>query len=212
MLLGATASPALEFRPHSSGNATVNAIEVVGRLEPGDAVALQAYIARLPEKDLTVVYLNSQGGAFEEAMALGRLFHRLKIRTAVVGKGVACSHACSIAFLGGRDARTGEPWRAKGSTALLGFRSIKIDWPDRDYSAQDMSSAIARTQRMALAMADYLTEVGASLEFLRLSLKAPATSASHMSNEDALALGLYVIDDKTGELTGPSAPKPRAQF
>ena len=98
---------------------------------------------------------------------LGRFFHRAKIRTAVVGKDVVCSSACTTAFLGGRDPETAEPWRAKGATAQLGFHSFKIDWVDKEYTAQDMSMAIARTQRMTLAMADYMTEVGASLEFLR---------------------------------------------
>ena len=45
---------------------------------------------------------------------------------------------------------------------------------------------------MTLAMADYMTEVGASLEFLRARLKAPADSMNYMSNEDALSLGVYI--------------------
>ena len=66
-----------------------------------------------------------------------------------------------------------------------------------------MSMAIARTQRMTLAMADYMNDVGAGLEFLRARLKAPATGMNYMSNEEALSLGLYVVNDKTGELIRP---------
>jgi hypothetical protein len=209
LLLSTDGVSALEFLKHASDSATVNAIEVKGKVEPGDSVALQTYIAKLPAKSLTVVYLNSPGGSFDEGMALGRLFYRSKIRTAVIGKGVVCSSACTSAFLGGRDPKTGEPWRAKGSTALLGFHSFRITWADRDYTAQDMSVAIARTQRMTLAMADYMTEVGASLEFLRAHLKSPAAGMSYMSNDEVLSLGVYVIDDRTGELIVPEPLKIR---
>jgi hypothetical protein len=98
---------------------------------------------------------------------------------------------------------TGKPWRAKGSTARLGFHSFKVDWADKDYTAQDMSMAVARAQKMTLAMADYMKEVDASLGFLRARLKAPATGMHYMSNEEALSLGLYVINEKTGELISP---------
>jgi len=207
MLLGADASLALEFAKHAADSETVNAIEVKGKIEMGDAVALQAYIAKLPQKQVTVVYLNSLGGSLEEGMALGRLFHREKIRTAVIGKDVVCSSACSTAFLGGRDPETAGPWRAKGSTARLGFHSFKIDWADKEYTAQDMSNAIARTQKMTLAMADYMTEVGANLEFLRARLKAPVDGMNFMSNEEALSLGIYIVNDKTGELITPASLK-----
>ena len=106
LLFSANASSALEFRTHAADSETVKAIEVKGNIETGDAMALQAYIAKLPEKKITVVYLNSPGGSLEEGMALGRLFHRAKIRTAVIGKDVICSSACTTAFLGGRDPET----------------------------------------------------------------------------------------------------------
>ncbi|TMJ78224.1 MAG: hypothetical protein E6G91_00645 [Alphaproteobacteria bacterium] len=71
--------------------------------------------------------------------------------------------------------------------------------------------AIARTQRMTLAMADYMTEVGASLEFLRARLKATAASMNYMSNEEALSLGVYIVNDKTGELITPESLKKPAR-
>jgi len=62
---------------------------------------------------------------------------------------------------------------------------------------------VARAQKMTLAMADYMKEVDASLGFLRARLKAPATGMNYMSNEEALSLGLYVINERTGELISP---------
>ena len=133
-MLGASASSALEFAKHSSDSETVNAIEVKGKIETGDAVALQAYIAKLPIKRRPPSTSTRSAARFDEGMALGRFFHRAKIRT-VVGAGVTCTSACTTAFLGGRDPETGKPWRAKGSTARLGFHSFKIDWADKDYTA-----------------------------------------------------------------------------
>lgn len=202
-LFGAGAASALEFAKHATDGDNVNAIAVRGKVMPGDTAALKAYIARLPVKPVTAVYLDSPGGSLEEGMALGRYFHSAGIRTIVAGAGVVCSSACSTAFLGGRDAETGKPWRAKGSAAHLGFHSFRFDWPDRSYTASDMSRAIAKTQAMTLAMAEYLKEVDAGLEFLRARLRAPATGMHFMSNEEALSLGLYVLDERTGELIRP---------
>jgi hypothetical protein len=209
MLLAGTPGSALELGRHASDGPTLNAIEAKGRIEVGDAVALQAYIAKLPPKKTIAIYLNSPGGSYEEGIALGRFFHRAKIRT-VVPANALCSSACTTAFLGGRDAETDKPWRAKSSTARLGFHSFKINWPDKDYTPQDMSTAIARTQRMTLEMADYMTEVGASLQFLRARLKAPAAEMHFMSNEEALALGVIIINDRTGELITSDFLKTRA--
>ena len=136
-------------------------------------------------------------------MALGRYFMRARIRTVVAGAGVVCASACSMAFLGGHDAETGKPWRAKGSAASLGFHPFRFDWPEKTYTARDMSQAIARTQVLTLATADYMKEVGASLDFLRVRLKAPTTGMHYVSNEEALSLGLYVLDETTGELIRP---------
>ena len=43
--------------------------------------------------------------------------------------------------------------------------------------------------------------------FLRARLKAPADGMHYMSNEDALSLGVYIINDKTGELIAPESLK-----
>jgi hypothetical protein len=176
---------------------------VRGKVMPGDTAAFKAYVARLPAKPVTAVYLDSPGGSLEEGMTLGRYFHSAGIRTLVADAGAVCTSACSTAFLGGRDRETGKPWRAKGSAARLGFHSFRFDWPDRSYTSQDMSRAIAKTQNLTLAMADYLKDVDAGLEFLRARLRAPATGMHFMSNEEALSLGLYVLDEKTGELIRP---------
>lgn len=203
MLACAGAASALEFSRHPSDSASLNAIEARGRIEVGDTAALKAYIDTLPVKQATAIHLNSQGGSLDEGMTLGRFFYSAGIRTIVAGPNAVCNSACSTAFLGGRDVLTGKPWRAKGSTAQLGFHSFRFDWPNREYSAQDMSRAIARTQAMTLAMAEYMREVDASLEFLRARLRAPASGMNYMTNEQALSLGLYVIDDKSGEIIHP---------
>ncbi len=74
-LFGAGAASALEFAKHATDGDNVNAIAVRGKVMPGDTAALKAYIARLPAKPVTAVYLDSPGGSLEEGMALGRYFH-----------------------------------------------------------------------------------------------------------------------------------------
>jgi hypothetical protein len=74
ILLGPSAASALEFARHGGDSDALNAIEARGRIEPGDTAALEAFVARLPRKRATAVYLNSGGGSLDEGMALGRFF------------------------------------------------------------------------------------------------------------------------------------------
>src|SRR5262249_38280301 len=71
MVLGASTCLALEFAKHAADSETMNAVAVKGRIETGDAVALEAYISKLPTKKVPVVYLNSLGGSLEEAWCSG---------------------------------------------------------------------------------------------------------------------------------------------
>ncbi len=195
----ATPALALEISKHPSDSADVNAIQLTGRIEEGDVLALQGYVSRLPEKPVTVVHLDSVGGRMQEAMALGRFFHRAKIRTVISSQG-KCISACGFAFLGGRDPATGKPYRVKSSMGRLGYHAFQTDYKPRDYSAKNMAEAVAHAQKVILQMTDYLGEIGEDLEFLRLALKSEAKEMTFVSNDDALALGIHVLEEKTGQL------------
>ena len=72
-------------------------------------------------------------------------------------------------------------------------------------AATDINNAIATTQRNVLAVADYLKEVGANMTLLKYfeSVKAGAQSTS-LTNEEALDLGIAVLDEKTGTIVPPT--------
>lgn len=200
--IAAAQASALEISKHASDSPQVNAIQLAGRIEEGDTLALQGYIARLPEKAAITVHLDSVGGRMQEAMALGRFFHRAKIRTAVVANG-KCISACGLAFLGGRDPATGKPYRVKSSTGRLGYHAFQTDYKPRDYSAKNMAEAVAHAQKVILQMTDYLNDIGEDLEFLRLALKSEHKDMTFVSNDEALNLGIYVLEERTGQLIDP---------
>ena len=201
--LAATPAVALEISKHPSDSAEVNAIQLSGRIDEGDTLALQGYVSRLPEKPTIVVHLDSVGGRMQEAMALGRFFHRAKIRTVVSGNG-KCISACGLAFLGGRDPATGKPYRVKTSTGRLGYHAFQTDYKPRDYNAKNMAEAVAHAQKVILQMTDYLGDIGQDLEFLRLALKSDSKDMTFVSNDEALNLGIYVLEEKSGQLIDPS--------
>ena len=67
---------------------------------------------------------SSGGGSLGEGIALGKFFYRAKIIT-IVNRGTGCHSACSLAFLGGRSAKTGQPMRIKSSLGLSGISSVQ---------------------------------------------------------------------------------------
>lgn len=199
----ATPVAALDIARHPSSSAEVNAIKLSGRIDDGDTLAVQRYISHLPEKATITVYLDSTGGEMQEAMSLGRFFHRARVRT-VVPSGGKCISACGLAFLGGRDPANGRAYRVKTSTAQLGYHAFQTEFKSRDYTAKNMAQAVAHAQNVILQITDYLNEIGEDLEFLRLALKSDAKEMTLVTNDEALNLGIYVLDQKSGELIDPT--------
>ena len=139
-------------------------------------------------------------------MALGRFFHQAKMRTVIPGSPARCLITCAIAFLGGRDATTARPYRLKSSSGQLGFDSFQLTAVDKpEYTDKDMTSALVGTQRMVLRIADYIEEIREDLTFLQLIFKRADNKMNFVSNEEALKLGIYVLDEKSGEVINPKA-------
>jgi hypothetical protein len=203
LVAGALAQPAaaLEISKHGSDNAEANAILLKGKVDDGDTFNLQVYISKLPKKDNIVVYLNSPGGNLAEGMRLGRFFHQNKIETSVETK-TACSSACALAFLGGRDA-DGKTHRTKASNSGVGFHSFSREFDARNYSADDLKSVVQQTQSQVFIVAEYLKSIGADLDVLRLMLKAQASQMYFLSNDEALAFNIRVWDEKNNQTIDP---------
>ena len=212
-LLFWTAAPtsALEFGLHPNNSETENAISASGSIVPGDAFAFQAYLTTLPQKPIVSIYLNSPGGSVQSSMELGRIIYKLKIRTYVVGDKVRCSSACTKVFIAGRDRETDKPFRVKSTDAQLRFHNFTPVLEDKVFAKADAVAMDERAQKTILTLALYLYEVGSNLEYLGYGLKSEKMIT--MSNSDALANGIDILDTKTGKITKAAAyqqsqPKP----
>ena len=204
VLAAVQAAAGAEISQRTSDNAETTAIDLKGRIERGDLLSLQALISKLPHTKLMTVYLDSTGGSLDEAIVLGRFFHQAKMRTVIMGSPAKCVISCALAFLGGRDAATGKPWRVKTSTGQLGFYSFQFTSADKpEYTDKDMTNSVVNTQRVVLRIADYIQEIRDDLTFLQLMFKRSDAKMNFVSNEEALKLGIYVLDERTGEMIDP---------
>ena len=174
-----------------------------GKIDDGDTFDLQVYIAGLPKKPTIVVYLDSPGGNLREGMRLGRFFNQNKIETVVDSK-TRCTSACALAFLGGRDSN-GKAQRTKASTAGVGFHSFTRDFDkDKQYTADDLKIVIQRTQIRSVRRRRV-----SSLDRFRHGFPAASccgaanSEMNFISNDDAIALGMRVCDEKRKQMIEP---------
>lgn len=205
LLFGTLAAPAnaIEITKHEKDSAEVNAILLKGKIDDGDTFDLQAYIAGLPKKAHVVVYLSSPGGNLAEGMRLGRFFYEHKIETVIESK-TFCASACALAFLGGRDDESGKPRRTKASNSGLGFHSFTRDFDkNKSYTADDLKIVVQRTQSTVYVVADYLKAINTDMDVIRLMLKANSDEMNFLSNDDALALNIRVLDVKRNQVVEP---------
>jgi hypothetical protein len=182
-----------------------------GPVAAGDLLNLQSQISRLRPDTAVAMVLESPGGSLGEGVQLGRFFHRAKIIT-VVGRGTGCHSACSIAFLGGRNAKTGKPMRIKSSMGLLGFHqfSLKFD-PNKKYTKKDRDDMVLAVQDITFALVDYFKAIDEDLTFLPFMLRAPTEQIQLLSNEDAIASGIHVFNEETKLLIDPSLIRQRVK-
>jgi hypothetical protein len=203
-----TGAGAMSIKKVEGGQAGVETILLEGKIEDGDALALQGYIAKLPVGAKIVVHLNSTGGSVREAIATGRVINKNKIRTVVPTK-AACTSACVTIFVGGRDWDTGRPWQLAHSTARLGVHSFRREYPDKVYTSVDMSKGVAETLKTVLSYTEYWDEVGADYELLYLQWGTSSKEMTYIQSERLLELGIQVLDERSGEIIDPKAVKER---
>ena len=76
-------------------------VSITGRIEVGDTEKIAAFLKRQKYAPNTL-YLNSPGGAMDEAIRLGELIKVLYVSTEVQANG-SCASACFFLFLAGSD-------------------------------------------------------------------------------------------------------------
>lgn len=195
---------ALDISRHPSDSPTVNAISLRGTIVPGDPEALAAYIGALPKKERIVVYLESPGGVLQAGLKLGKYFYANGIHT-VVASPRGCHSACSLAFLGGRDARAEAPQRVKYSGAKLGYHSFSTRFEQTTFTAEDMAKVVQQTQDVVFEITQYLKDIDTDLEVLRYMLAAAADEMRLLSNDEAARLGILIFDEKSNKVLAKPA-------
>ncbi|GGD92584.1 hypothetical protein GCM10011390_09140 [Aureimonas endophytica] len=137
----------------------------VGRIDPGTADALRAFLDGVGAGARTLV-LHSPGGAVEDAMAMARLLRERRLDTEVPADGY-CASACPLVLAGGvhRSAGAGawiglhQVYAAEGAA---GFRRLA----DLDRSISDIQSTVARCQEL-------LAEMGIAPEVWIKAMRTP---------------------------------------
>jgi hypothetical protein len=180
-----------------------------GSIVAGDVQRMTKALEKLPIGTSVSVILESPGGLVSEGLQLGTVFHRAKITTVVKGDGAICYSACALAFLGGRDLRTGLPARIKMSGGKLGFHQFRRTYdPLKVYTKADYEAEVARAQVTTGLIVTYLKQIGEDLSKLQLMLRAPSESMNVISNEESLKRGFHVLDEATGRLSDGGQPSP----
>ena len=199
-----TASHAGDIHKIELGRADTSGFLISGAFVGGELAKLMAEVQKVPAGRRIAVLLDSPGGLVAEGLALGRYFHMAKIATFVVAGGQGCHSACSMAFLGGRSAETGESFRVMVSGARVGFHQIayKFD-PAKTYSSNEMAQIVEASQREIGAIDTYLRDVSADPEFLSIMLRTPHTGITLIPDQDASRLGIHLMDQATQKLSAP---------
>ena len=193
----------MSIKKVEGGPPGVETILLEGKIEEGDALALQGYIAKLPVGAKIVVHLNSTGGLVREAFATGRVIYKNKIRTVVPSKAVLHQrlrhHLRRRARLGDRPAMAAQVLDGAAGACI----PSSSEYADRVYSRPDMSKAVADTLKTVLGYTEYWDEVGADYELLYLQWAASSLGMSYIQNERLLELGIQVLDERSGEIIDP---------
>ena len=202
-----TPASALDIKSIEGRDAAVSTISLTGRVEEGDSLKVRSFVGNLPQGKPILAELTMGGGNIPEAIAIGRYFNQIKVRTYVPSR-ANCTSPCPLVLVGGRDPVTDKPSYYKHSTGGILFTSRTLNYQEKDYTVVELNNAIAGAQRNVLGVADYLRAVGANMTLLKHfeSVKAGATSTP-LTNEEALDLGIAVLDDKTGTLIPPTVKR-----
>ena len=114
--------------------------------------------------------------------------------------------SCALAFLGGRDAATGKPLAGEDLVRATGLLLVPVSTAAEkpEYTDKDMTFAVVDAQRMVLRIADYIQDIRDEISpFLQLIFKRSDPKMNFVSNEEALKLGIYVLDERSGEMIDP---------
>lgn len=97
LLTIAAAQPASAIYLSESGPVAT----LTGNFGVGDAQTFREFMARPRTQAIQVLFLNSPGGAINEAIEIARLVRRARLATAVDASVASCDSACTLVFAAG---------------------------------------------------------------------------------------------------------------
>lgn len=179
------------------------ALMVRGEYNGNEILRLKSAIAEIEPGKRIIAVLDSPGGNVVQGEALGRFFYDAKIPTMVLA-GSLCASACTYAFLGGRDPRTGNPLRILASGAKLGFHNFAATGlPEKAYTKAELENISRETQQLVYRNLMHLTHVKAPLTVLKLNTGTKHEDVNFITESDALDYGIAVLNRETGRLVLP---------
>ncbi len=166
--------PQTEFERLIGGHYSINAF---GPIEVGDADKFRDFLVRSGPPPRTTVYINSNGGDVEEAIAIGRLVRDAWFSTSIGVCALApegpneliahrewlpgrCMSAATLIFLGGR----------------LRYFPDKSEFGVHQFSFRNPSpDNISRSQILSAKIGRYIADMGVSADFLEYSSSTQST-------------------------------------
>lgn len=137
------------------------ALSAVGRIEPGTAAEMAAFI-KTQGGEIKTVYLHSPGGAVDDALAMSRLLRAEGIETQVPDNGY-CASSCPIVFSGGARRRAGrEAW--------IGVHQVFALTSDPG----TLHDGMARGQDVSARVQDHLSKMGVDLRVWVKAMQTPS--------------------------------------
>jgi Predicted periplasmic protein len=184
-LLFSPLTRALGFELHDNNSDRLNAVLASGTIRWDDVERLDNFLAGLPSKRNTAIYLNSPGGSLGGGIRLGKYFRQNRIKTVVEGN-ETCASACALAFLGGTD-RGGNRWMSSTTTSRLGFHAYR----NADGTRYE---DIENVQQIVASILQYGQLVDAPMEIFVRNFQTPANQMYWFSTHELLDLGIKVWD------------------
>jgi hypothetical protein len=132
---------------------------------------LDEFAASVRLHNPTAVIFNSPGGNIFKAIEFGRLVRSLKLNTVQI-RGLECSSACALAFLGGvsRNAEPGSIGVHKSSFA--------------DTAGMSINEAVSAVQETTAQVVTYMVQMGVDPSLLELSLSYESDDMRYLSKSE----------------------------
>ncbi len=168
-------------------------ISAIGRIDPGTAGLLDAFLAG--EGDgATALHLHSPGGSVTDAIAMARATREAGLSTFVPANGY-CASACPLVFSGGVE-------RSAGESAWIGVHQVYAAEIEGGIRERDVDRSISDIQSTSADAQDLLIEMGVDPRLWIHAMRTPPQELYVLTPEE---MGEYRL------VTPPPEDEPAAE-